>query len=649
MRLVSAQFSGFGRLAEAKINLDHKVIVIVGPNEAGKTTLLEALAYINNGKSLSVSERARALESPVGDDDIVVEIKFILDKDDQASVAELDLDVPPKTLWISRTAGQGIPATRVEPDPMKNTETLAACISDLINAATDEAVRALAPTNGDQDDEVAEPSEHRRSLPSRIEAAITELSKESQDRLEARIEHFGPRVWADEFNEHGIDGPIRVAIDNLLEWVDRPDPSEAAAQMLFSRAPVILMFSNEDRNLASTYTLTDQLIANPHAALGNLCTMAGLSLPDLWRSQQTGNKGERETLIAQANRELEAKFAAAWNQSDICALFDMEGTRLDIMISQGGSTITQFDERSAGLKMFVALVAFLSVKDHQTPPILLVDEAETHLHIDAQADLVTQFITQQQAAKVIYTTHSPACLPPDLGTNIRAVVPDPENSDRSLIDSSFWTKGVGFSPLMLAMGAGAAAFSSVRKAVLAEGASEMILLPTLIKQAIGETDLDYQIAPGLAEVPSSPYSDLDLEGARVAFLVDGDAGGGALRDRLENAGVNKELIVELAVPTLENLLDSDAYKRAIVELLREDPDAPELSVDDFPDLQSQPSEPWATVVERWGKRCGYAVPGKRVVACRLIERGWAKPGASAISSLKNLHAELSAALGARPA
>lgn len=649
MRLVSAQFSGFGRLAEAKINLDHKVIAIVGPNEAGKTTLLKALAYINNGKSLSVSEKARALESPVGDDDIVVEVKYILDKDDQVSVAELDLDTPPKALWISRTANQGVPVPRVEPGPMKNTATLAARISDLINAATDEAVRALAPTNDDQDNEVAEPSEHRRSLPSRIETAITELSNESQDEMEARIEHFDPRAWAAEFEEHGIDGPIRVAIDNLLEWVDRPDPSEATAQVLFSRTPVILMFSTEDRDLASTYALTDQLTANPPAALGNLCAMSGLSLPDLWRSQQTGNKGERETLIARANRELKTEFAAAWNQSDICARFDMEGTRLDIMINQGNSTITQFDERSAGLKMFVALVAFLSVRDQRTPPILLVDEAETHLHIDAQADLVNQFMEQQQAAKVIYTTHSPACLPPDLGTNIRAVVPDPENLDRSLIDSSFWTKGVGFSPLMLAMGAGAAAFSSVRKVVLAEGASEMILLPTLIKQAIGRTDLDYQIAPGLAEVPSSLYSDLDLEGARVAFLVDGDAGGVALRDSLENAGVNKKLIVELAVPTLENLLAPDAYKRAIVELLGEGPDAPELVTDDLPDLQSQPNEPWATVIEEWAKRCGYAVPGKRVVACRLIERGWAKPGASAIPSLKNLHAELSAALGARPA
>ncbi len=131
-----------------------------------------------------------------------------------------------------------------------------------------------------------------------------------------------------------------------------------------------------------------------------------------------------------------------------------EGAVLAIRIRQNGTRITQFDERSAGLKMFVALVAFLEVRGYTTPPVLLIDEAETHLHIDAQADLVNTFMTQRQAAKIIYTTHSPACLPPDLGSNIRAVVPDPDHEYRSLIRGSFWDGAAGFSPLMLAMGAG---------------------------------------------------------------------------------------------------------------------------------------------------------------------------------------------------
>jgi len=72
MRLTNAEFSGFGRLADAQINLDHKVVAIVGSNEAGKPTLLRALSYIDNGDSLRVGQRSRGLAGDIADDHVVV-------------------------------------------------------------------------------------------------------------------------------------------------------------------------------------------------------------------------------------------------------------------------------------------------------------------------------------------------------------------------------------------------------------------------------------------------------------------------------------------------------------------------------------------------------------------------------------------------
>ncbi|MCK7638059.1 hypothetical protein M0E82_08625 [Corynebacterium sp. P7202] len=176
-------------------------------------------------------------------------------------------------------------------------------------------------------------------------------------------------------------------------------------------------------------------------------------------------------------------------------------------------------------------------------------------------------------------------MPPDLGTNIRAVVPDPENEQWSSIEASFWTKGPGFSPLMLAMGASAAAFSVARRVVLAEGATEMLILPSLIKRAIEVEDLDYQVAPGLSETPISMYRDLDLEAARVAFLVDGDDGGERLRRKLISQGIPEERIVTLGAPTLENLLDPDLYKKVIVDLINEAGGSVPVTEKDLPVFQ----------------------------------------------------------------
>ena len=168
----------------------------------------------------------------------------------------------------------------------------------------------------------------------------------------------------------------------------------------------------------------------------------------------------------------------------------------------------EIDQRSDGLRQFVALRAYVALEEATVKPVLLIDEAETHLHYDAQADLVQVLEEQDDVAKVVYTTHSAGCLPRDLGTGIRAIVPTYRESDgeRSQTDDSevvnrFWTHGRGFSPILIAMGASVLAFASTRKAVIAEGMSDAMLLPTLIREATGADHLEYQVAPTLLKHP----------------------------------------------------------------------------------------------------------------------------------------------------
>ncbi len=644
MRLTRAEFSGFGRLADAQINLDHKVVAIVGPNEAGKTTLLKALAYIGNGESLTVAQRSRGLPGDLADSHVVVRVQYRLSKDDEAAIEHLDLDQTPTALWLSRTAGPGEPQSEVVPAPQKNRVTLASALAAVKRAATDAALASLEPAEPTAGEESDEPGERRASFASRFEAAVGVLDSSDEPDVEKQASDLAPATWIEEFDEYGIGGEIRAALDQVRSWIARDVPTDEVAQILSDRSPNILLFSDADRLLASSYELTEESRRTPPAALRNIATMAELSLDELWRTINNGDEGARETLIEQANQTLQEKFTQAWNQSKISVHLKINGTSLEIRVKQDGRTITQFHERSAGVQMFVALVAFLTLRGQTVPPILLIDEAETHLHIDAQADLVNEFMTQTRAAKIIYTTHSPACLPPDLGTNIRAVVPDPENGQRSLVESSFWTKGVGFSPLMLAMGAGAAAFSAARKVVLAEGATEMLMLPSLIKKAIGADDLEYQIAPGLSEVPAAMYPELDLEGARVAFLVDGDDGGRQLCKALVEAGVPERRIVTLGALTLENLLDPDAYKHVVVKVINEAAGTALITVAEVPNLPDDGVSLWPKVVSDWAKANGHPTPGKRVIASHLVEGGLAIPSTAGIDILKAAHAALTRVL-----
>lgn len=644
MRLTKAEFSGFGRLADTQVNLDHKVVAIVGPNEAGKTTLLKALAYMDNRESLTVAQRSRGLPGDIADDHVVVRVQYRLNENDQVAVEHLDFNEKPTELWLSRTAGQGEAGKEVVPTPRKNVATLAAALEAVKSTAIDTAFASLEPAEPEESEDGEELDEQRASFASRLKEALERFGGESESDVETQASELAPATWVGEFEEHGLGGDIRTALEQVQAWIAKADPTDEVAQILYDRSPDILLFSDDDRLLASNYELTEESVRTPPAALCNISTMAELSLEELWKTINNGDEGARETLIEQANQTLQTKFTQVWNQSKISAHLKINGASLEIRIKQDGRTITQFHERSAGVQMFVALVAFLTVKGQTVPPILLIDEAETHLHIDAQADLVNEFMTQTRAAKIIYTTHSPACLPPDLGTNIRAVVPDPDNGQRSLVEGSFWTKGVGYSPLMLAMGAGAAAFSAARKVVLAEGATEMLMLPSLIKKAVGVDDLDYQVAPGLSEVPVSMYPELDLEGARVAFLVDGDDGGNELRGGLVEAGVPEERIVTLGALTLENLLNSDAYKQVIVKLINEAATGVTVTGVDLPDLPEDTTVLWPKVIADWAKANGHSLPGKRVVASRLVEDGLAVPSQRGIAILKDAHLALSAVL-----
>ncbi len=190
------------------------------------------------------------------------------------------------------------------------------------------------------------------------------------------------------------------------------------------------------------------------------------------------------------------------------------------------------------------------------------------------------------------------------------------------------------------MGAGAAAFTTTRYAVLAEGPSEMILLPSLIRAATGLDALPYQVAPGLAEAPTSQYPELDLQAAKVAFTVDGDPGGIALRDRLVSSGAPNDRIAVLDGMTLEDTVDRDAYRAAVhaEAVAANGSDDVAMPTGEFP-------APRAAAVKAWFEQAGLVAPSKIAVANRLVQDGKAIPSESGRKALQDLHNRLMIILG----
>jgi predicted ATP-dependent endonuclease of OLD family len=316
-------------------------------------------------------------------------------------------------------------------------------------------------------------------------------------------------------------------------------------------------------------------------------------------------------------------------------------------------------ERSAGLRQFVALRAHIASENAGPEPILLVDEADIHLHYDAQADLIQVLNAQEEAAKVIYTTHSAGCLPPDLGTGIRIVLPtkekdargDLQDTDDSKIVNWFWTEeveGTGFSPILIGMGASTFAFAAARRAVIGEGASDAILLPTLFREVTALDHLDFQVAPGLSNVSENAARELDLVAARVVHLLDGDQGGNEIENLLLRAGVPKRRILRLGgrkeTLVLEDMVDADVYLAAVnSEIARWHDDSPTMPKTKLSTARRPRS------VTRWceSQVPPMAPPGRRAVAHRILEQ---RERATLVAAphkarLKRLYDEIQTLLG----
>lgn len=623
MDLIKAQLKGFRRFSDITIDLDENVIAIVGPNEAGKSSILDALASVRN------SSPFRADLTRGADPDSkqrIVELTFVLDDEELAYVGQLDGVGQPR-YYLKWKTPDGNSYHKVHPQYQRNRQIREAIRTDLVEALNKRPPSAPTDQAAKSDSADAEESAAQPGLTERLQQIVEELGTERENLPENVVERVSSaKTTAQDLFDHSdtkvaarwLRGIIH-ALERLHAHEEAENPRERLFDYLSDRCPRILFFSEEDRELASEYPV--EQLADPPAALAHLLRLGEVDMARLNTAIAEGQNEVRYTIQAQANQKLRKRFGEAWRQSDVKPELQIDEAAIRIQVSAAKEEYTSIAERSDGLRTFVAMYAYTYLEAHETPPVLLIDEAEHHLHYDAQADLVRVFTEQETAAKIIYTTHSAGCLPQDLGRGVRVARPvldeAGEDTGRSEISNSFWTEGPGFSPLMLAMGASVMALVPSRRAVIAEGAADFILLPTLFRQALDKHHLEFQIAPGLAEVVPAQVKELALEAPRIAYLLDGDEAGRKRASKLRTVGIDTARILTLPEGcSTEDLVTDDAYTWAVnIELHRSHGES--IQLDDG--TLSSPGR--AASLDKWCAQQNIATPSKRKVADRLATRG----------------------------
>jgi hypothetical protein len=628
MRLLKMRVGGFRRFEKkTTLLMSDRLVALVGPNEAGKSSLLEAIEECGTtgrlDKRFSTRQSTEALS---------LEALYELSDSDRDRIAHIRMGEQVKRAWLKRSAFSW--SWVLEPEPERDRQPRLDAREAVRQVESDPS---LVAENSSEEHPYSD--ELLQEAISALESTSDTLDDEERlaiGRLANAFEHLVvPEVdlpdeeEADEALSKAVDDQresqsLRLSCARVLHALGvvetEPAPRRLVRDELSGLLPSFLMFSEAERNLEPVYDLTEVLDLEQHdrpRSLLNVASLAKLDLDQLLQSIQDDDPGTTHLLKNQANEELREVFQLEWTGSDVRLEIDTDGTLIRLLVrAEDGQDFTPIDMRSDGLRWFIALRAFLAQSDI-VDPILLVDELETHLHYQAQADLVDVLMRQDLAPQVVYTTHSAGALPPDLGTGIRAVVPE-EGHQRSSVDNAFWTAGPGFTALLFGLGASTLAFSIPRWLVIAEGPSESVLLPTLLRVGTGESELEYRVAPGLSVAAPSELKRLDNEGGRVVYLVDGDSGGADLTRLLVEAGIDSDRIVGLDAvaggpAALEDFVRPDVYLQAVNAELEPFLASEELSTDDLEEFG------WAKTVEAWCVARGVDPPSKVRVAQRVVE------------------------------
>jgi len=579
MKFASIQIAGFKRFADpAVLRVRGKTLALLGHNESGKTSLIDALAHLSRDGFAAATEFTDRATRP--GNQTVLSARFVIEEADVIAVHAALEDrayigaIRAGDSWEISKRANGRRYIGPMPGLVRDVSLRERLVSELAAADGDGWDSLPLDTyNEEQQGTVRNAigatkqalEEHKETdpLPDDVLAQLTSLLSELV-------------AWSESAGDHPALDSIRRSVSEV-EANERADsPSRVAELTLFARMPGFIVFDEDARQLPSFTAFTD----NPAAGLTNLLAAGGTTFAEL--SSLAGQDDSREALSEeelQINRRLELLFRD-WSQREVTPAIRVDASGVQVVGRDRNSPLldSPLAQRSEGMRMFAALAAFLHARDESwsSNPVLLVDEAELHLHYDAQADLIRVFDRQQIAQCVVYTTHSVGCLPEDLGLGI--VVIEECGEERSRISQSFWTRGPGLRPVMLALGATALSFTPARRVVIGEGAHEAILLPTLFRQAREHHPLNdplgFQIVGGLAGIPPAAAASLEEEAGTVIYVVDNDDGGRAAARTLPKKVRDSGRVFTLGEGTdascIEDFVSAEILLKAIDDVLRAD-------------------------------------------------------------------------------
>ncbi|WP_282144541.1 AAA family ATPase [Cellulophaga baltica] len=620
MKLIKARIQNYRSVKDTgEFDVEELKTIMVGPNEAGKTVILQALQKLNRPDGVDGFDEIRDYPRSLYNDITTGKVKpenvevvrgyFIMDDEDKKVL-------PPEFhdctyVLYRKLNNEGLYFLLNAPNKKK----LADIKNDLsrLNAHIDKEFLKDADNA-----EKTKPSEKLKLITDELDDDSI-LNEDAIDKLIKWLENNYALIDEENTKEE-------ARYSKLIEEVKFNQEFTKTEKLINSRKPVFVLFNNffKVKPLIHLEHLADRvegqlLDDDKYYDYGNLCLLKllGFSPRDLSDIGKTASpdkndsealKEYRDTLdkrsyqLDAASIRLTKEIKAIWNPNpnrpeaekiNISA----DGQYLKVSVEDDIGVKIELDQRSEGFQWLVSfyVVFFAEAMDKHKNAILLLDEPGMSLHGLKQRDFRTTLSKLSEENQTIYTTHSPFLVGSDELDIVRVVeLKDREEGTKvhTTISSS---DPAGLLPLQEALGYDLAQslFTQTKNLIL-EGLTDYwyVEATSALLREDKVVNLDNKIALVFANSAGKVVyyaTILHAHNLKIAALLDSDAAGdqAAQQENLVHTLGNKNILrtkdfcSNVAKPEIEDLL-----RETLIEVVKSEYSKDCKSISD-----SQPTRP----------------------------------------------------------
>lgn len=283
------------------------------------------------------------------------------------------------------------------------------------------------------------------------------------------------------------------------------------AELFHAFCPQIIFFNDFSDILPDKIEVAkiyDDSKVEGKTAVKNIEKILGCSFKN-WSNQKVRIK---RTNTEKASNEISVEFLNDWNQK----IDDNNRLKIEFDIEKDSAGIDEVHffietkegvkleprKRSQGLRWFLSLWLEIKAQSKNSSMILLFDEPGAHLHINAMKDMMCLFDKLANTGnQIFYSTHLPSMIDLKHIENLRLVIHDKIKGTiiESVTSNKFHTQNRrdALQPIAQAMGMQPLTEFSVmrQKNVIVEGISDMLYFQAM-RSILAKTD-DYAIIPGI--------------------------------------------------------------------------------------------------------------------------------------------------------